>query len=291
MAKKKQDELTPRQRQSKQIMRAKAVRKKRQALLRRVQWVGGIAVTLLVTVGGTWAYLSGAMQRTTDAAMDSAYRASAGAGFSVQGLYLEGRNRTQMQEIEQALGIRRGESIFKVDLDAARERLERIESIRFAAVERALPHTLFVRIIEREPVALWQQNGKIALVDDNGAVMRGIEVAPYRNLPLIIGDDAPKHVREVLAMLAAEPALAGRVAAAIRTGNRRWNIRLENGAEVKLPEENALAAWQTLADLQERQKLLDRSVKMVDLRLSGRLFITLRPQLSPVSRAANAKDT
>lgn len=291
MAKKKQDELTPRQRQSQQIMREKASRKKRKEVVRRAQVYGGLGVGAIAAVGGTWLWLSGAAAHITTGISDGLYAMTAKSGFSVQGIYLEGRNRTLMRDIEKALDVQRGESIFKVDLDDVRMRLEDIPSVRAAAVERALPHTLYVRVMEREPVALWQQEGKMALVDEKGKVMADIDITPYQDLPLIIGEGAPMRVAEALHILAAEPELAKQVAAAIRVGGRRWNIRMNNGTEIKLPEHDPVVAWKKVAELQVSQKLLERTVKMVDMRIQGRLFITVHPQAAQQSKTAGAKDT
>jgi cell division protein FtsQ len=158
-------------------------------------------------------------------------------------------------------------------------------------VERALPGTLHVRIIEREPVALWQYQGKVALVDDNGVVMDGIDKANYRSLPLIVGAGAPQRVGEVLALLVQQPGLAQRFAAAVRVGERRWNIRLDNGMEIRLPEANPGNAWQALAEIDREQKLLARDIRVIDLRVGGRLFIKLSPEGMPAATPAGAKET
>lgn len=290
MAKKKPDELTPRERQSRQIMREKAARKRRQAWTHRLLTTGLAVLAVAGVSGGSWLWLSGAGARAWTQTVDGAYALTAQAGLNVQSIYLEGRNRTAMEDINAALDIRQGFPILRVSLDEARQRLEKIESVRFAAVERALPDALYIRIVEREPVALWQRQGKLLPVDDNGVVMHGIDSEPYRHLPLIVGDGAPKHVGELMEILAAEPDLTKDFAAALRMGERRWNIRLANGTEILLPENDALAAWKKLAELQASQKLLDRAVKVIDLRIEGRLFITLAPADMP-KKTANAKET
>lgn len=291
MAKNDSDELTPRQRQSKRIMREKALRKKKQLWARRAQIGGAAFVAVTLIGGGGWLWASGAGAKIVDNTAKGAYRLTARAGFNIQAVYLEGRSRASQSEINKALAIVKGQSIFAADLDAMRVDLEKIDSVKTAAVERALPHTLYVRIVEREPVALWQNNGKISLVDDNGVVMSGIDAEPYAHLPLIIGTGAPAHVAELVGLLAAEPELAKHFAAGMYMGGRRWNIRFENGSEVKLPEENPLSAWKTLADMQKKQQILDRAVKTVDLRLPDRLFITVNPQDMPARKSPAAKET
>jgi cell division protein FtsQ len=285
--------LTPRQRQSQQIMRDKAARKKRKALMRKLILVGGGAFCTLLVSGGLWTWKSGAALRTANAIVRGGYQLTGQAGFTVQALYLEGRNRTALGEIEKALGVKKGDPILELSLGEIRDRLAAVESIKFAAVERSLPHTLYVRIVEREPVALWQNQGKLALVDDNGAVMNDLDIAPYKQLPLIIGEDAPQHIGELMAILGTEPQLARRFVAAIRLGDRRWNIRLssaEGTIDIKLPESNPSDAWKKLAELAVREQLLDRNVKVIDLRLEGKMFIKVAPEDMP-GKATTARET
>ena len=232
--------MTPRQRQSQKLMREKAARKKRKLLLRQVYIIGGGILCAALISGGLWAWKSGAAARATQTVVNGAYGLTVRAGFSVQALYLEGRNRTPMEDIDAALAVKKGDPILQLRLGDVRERLEKIESVKFAAVERALPDTLHIRIVEREPVALWQHQGKLTPVDDQGVIMTDLDTAPYQHLPLIIGDEAPAHVHELLTILSTEPDLAKRFAAAIRMADRRWNIRLTGTSgtiEVKLPEQ------------------------------------------------------
>lgn len=291
--KKKTDNLTPRQRQSQSIMREKAARKKRKELIRKATLIGGGIFSLMLAGGGVWAWKSGAAARTATAVADAAYGVTIRAGFSVQSLYLEGRNRTSMADIEKVIGIQKGDAILRISLDEVRERLEKVESIKTAAVERALPGTVLIRLVEREPVAQWQNQGKIALVDDNGVVMNDLDITPYQHLPLIIGEGAPQHLNELMAIMDTEPELAKRFSSAIRVGDRRWNLRVsgrtDGDIEVRLPEKDAATAWKKLADLQQHQQVLDRDIKVIDLRLEGKMFIKLAPDME--SQSANARET
>ena len=64
--------------------------------------------------------------------------------------------------------------------------------------------------------------------------------------------------------------------AAVRVGERRWNLRLNNGADVMLPEGHEVAALDRLMQLQQQHALLDRPLAAIDLRLPDRLV--LRPR-------------
>jgi cell division protein FtsQ len=145
--------------------------------------------------------------------------------------------------------------------------------------------------MEREPVALWQYQGKQVLIDDNGVVMDGVMSASYPNLPLIVGADAPARTQEIISLLASQPKLAKQFESAIRVSARRWNIRFKGGMEVKLPEKDPQQAWNALAEIEEKQQLLARQVHVIDLRVAGRLFIKLSPEHAPAVDAAGAKET
>lgn len=290
----KTEGLTSRQRQSQQIMREKNARKKRKVIMRRMYVVSGGLIMASVVASGVWLWKSTTAVRTLQTTVDGAYGLTANAGFAVKSLYLEGRNRTTMEELNKALGLKKGDPILRLSIDEIRDRLEHIESVKAAAVERSLPGTIYVRIIEREPVALWQNNNKLALVDDNGVVMNGVDISPYRHLPLIIGDNAPGHVKELMDILAVEPELAKHFSAAIRVSDRRWNIRLSvkkgDDIEIRLPEVNPAQAWKKLAEADVRQQLLDRNIKVIDLRLEGKMFIKLAPE-EIQTKTSNARET
>ena len=286
----KSKKLTSRQRQSQRIMREKAAAKKRKERVRKLQY-GGAGLAIVVGLGvGVWIWQNNIIERTTTTIVNGMYQMTVDAGFSLDAMYLEGRDRTSMADIEKALGVKKGYPILRLSLDEARKQLEKIPSVRTAAVERALPSTLYVRIVEREPVALWQHKGKVALIDDNGVVMNDIDSKPYQHLPLVVGSDAPEHVKEALHILASEPGLTEHFTAAVRVGERRWNFRMKEGIEVKLPEEGATQAWKKLADIDKRQQLLQRDIRVIDLRAPGKLFIKLSPE-DTHQNVSGAKET
>jgi cell division protein FtsQ len=82
----------------------------------------------------------------------------------------------------------------------------------------------------------------------------------------------------VLALLAAYPALKRRLAAIIRVSERRWDLKFANGVIVRLPEQGTARALATLNRLQGRERLLDRAVSVVDLRLPDRLVVRTAPE-------------
>ena len=213
---------------------------------------------------------------------------SAAAGLAVSDVVVQGRSRTSPDSILAALGAKRGTPIFAIDPAAAKLRLEAIPWVRTASVERILPGTLRVRLDERVPLALWQRNGRLELVDRDGVVLPTQHVDEFGNLLVLVGDDAPKEGAALLDMLAAEPQIETHVTAAVRVGGRRWNLHLDSGIDIELPEQNPIAAWHELARLDRTDGLLERDIRRVDFRLSDRLVVQPAPQ--PAKSAVKKKN-
>jgi len=208
------------------------------------------------------------------------------AGYRVDDIFVEGRARTPRDQLLTALGVKRGDAILSVDLAAAQKRIEEIPWVRTATVERRLPNQIHILITERSPIALWQNKGRYFLVDHDGQIV-GDQIDDYAGLPLTVGEGAPDHAAELLALLESEPALKDRVKAATWVGERRWNIMLDrtpDGIEVRLPEEDAESAWHDLAKLDQEKSLLERQVGVIDMRLPDRLV--LRAANAPHEQAA-----
>jgi cell division protein FtsQ len=248
--------------------------RRRQRLRRRPLLIGTAGVFALILLGGGWwLERSGAVARATDALHTRIADAAARAGLAVESVEVEGRHRAGRAAILSALGVHRGTPMLAVDPATAKARLEALPWVRSAAVERRLPDTLYVRLVERRPLAFWQRNGKLALVDREGEVIPTERLDGFGPLIVLVGDDAPGLGAQLVDMLASEPALAPHVTAAVRVGGRRWNLRLDSGIDVALPEEQPAEAWHRLAALDRKDRLLERNIEEVDLRLPDRLVV------------------
>ena len=234
--------------------------------------VAGLSLLLAFPL---WLFRSTAGQHLQDEVRLEVLALSARAGFKVEEVFVEGRNRTPREAMLANLGIRRGDPIFGIDLGAARRHVEEISWVKSATIERRLPNEVHVLITERAPVMLWQTQGRYYLVDRDGQVV-GDEVEEYADLPLAVGEGAPDHAGELMDLLKAEPALQSRVKAAQWVGGRRWTITMDHapgGIEVMLPESDPQAAWHDLAKLESEQTVLERQIAVIDMRLPDRLVL------------------
>ncbi|OUS13584.1 hypothetical protein A9Q97_04765 [Rhodospirillales bacterium 47_12_T64] len=198
---------------------------------------------------------------------------TADAGLSVEDVLVEGRKRTNAAAILNTLDVERGTPILAFSPSSAKAEIEKLPWVKQAIVERRLPNVIYVQLIERQPLALWQKEGILHVIDQNGEVIPKAKATKFASLPLIVGPDAPDHAREILALIESEPDLGTQVKAAVRVSGRRWNIRLNNGVDVQLPEEDPTDAWSFFARIEREEGVLERDVVLVDLRLRDRLIV------------------
>jgi len=254
---------------------------------RAPRWLrpGGAAALAAMLIGGAGfaVHVSGWDAETVGRVRASVLALSVQAGLAVNDVIVQGRGRTGGDAILAALGAARGTPMLAVSPAAAKARLEALPWIRSAAVERLLPDTIYVQVTERQPFALWQRKGKLELIDREGAVVPVPSLGEFADLIVLVGDDAPKAAPALLETLASEPALRPHVAAAVRVGGRRWNLKLDSGIDVELPEDNVGAAWHQLAQLDRTDGLLKRDIVKVDLRLPDRLVLQVPEPTKPAA--------
>lgn len=203
-------------------------------------------------------------------------QATARLGLRVEKVLVEGRQKTPEPLLRAALGLSRGDPLLTFSLADARARIESIHWVQSASVERRLPDTIVVQLQERRPFAVWQHDGRYVLIDRDGHLVTDSEVAAFANeLPLIVGAGAPDAAAKLVDALSAQPSIQSRVVAAVRVGERRWNLRMNNGTDVLLPEGAVPQALAKLVQLQADHKLLDRPLLAIDLRLPDRLVVRL----------------
>lgn len=217
-------------------------------------------------------------------------------GLTVADIRVEGRETTDRETILAALAAGPGTPILAVSPARAKDQLEALPWVRTAVIERRLPGTLYVRLVERKPLALWQHGGKLDLIDRGGDVIPVGRLDQFAKLPMVVGEGAARHAAELIQMLASEPELVARVTAAIRVGDRRWNLRIDNAIDVLLPADEAAIAWSQLARLERSSAVLKRDVQAIDMRLPDRLVLRVGAEFSkeaPISKKghSSAKNT
>jgi cell division protein FtsQ len=238
---------------------------------RRLSVIGVGALLMLGTVYFLWSsgWMGQQAGRMERAWLDHTVR----AGLAVRDVLVDGRRETSPVDVLMAVEAGQGAPMLSVDLNGARERLERLPWVRSAVVERRFPSTIFVEITERQPIGLWQRDGKHALVDETATVLATDGLGRWQGLPVLIGEGAPQHAQALLVELKRYPELYRRVEALTFVHNRRWTLHMANNVQVLLPEDEVATALMRLSLAQRDNMVLDKAVRSIDLRQSDRLVI------------------
>ena len=231
------------------------------------------ALLALTVIAGLFAggYVRAAVDRV-DSAADAV---SAYAGFGISKLHLAGADRTNPQTILAVLDFRPGQSIFGADLQMARARLMRLPWVKQARVTRRYPDSISVGIVEKKPFALWRGPNHLYVIERSGAVITTATPAQFPKLPVFAGDP-PKGGADLIEAIAAHRAVAARVRIMQRISGRRWNLVLDDGVVVELPETGWKKQLGVLEHLIVDKGVLERDIKEIDLRLPDNYFFELR---------------
>jgi cell division protein FtsQ len=210
-------------------------------------------------------------------------------GFRVETVAVTGQRELTDQQIFAAAGVTNTSSLLFLDAESAREGLEKLPLVKSAQVRKLFPSTLSVTIEERKPYALWQRDGSVSLIAQDGTVIDDTVDQRFTDLPLVVGEGADRRANEIVSALLATPELTGRVKGATLVSQRRWNLTLDNGVVVKLPEEAPGQALKNLALLERDAKVLEKDILAVDMRMPDRATFRLSEQAAAARADALAK--
>ncbi|WP_245480398.1 cell division protein FtsQ/DivIB [Neorhizobium sp. NCHU2750] len=206
---------------------------------------------------------------------DVAQSTTAAVGFAIEDVKVSGNEQTSEIDILQLLGLDGTTSLVALDIDAARRKLSELPWVEYAEVRKVYPRTIEVNLKERKAFAIWQHGSDLSLIEKNGAVIAPLKDNKFASLPLFVGQDAEKAAASFAEQMDKWPDLKNRVRAYVRVSSRRWDLHLDNGIVLKLPEDNIPDALTLLARLEKDQNVLERDIAAVDLRLHDRTTIQL----------------
>jgi cell division protein FtsQ len=210
------------------------------------------------------------------------------AGFTVGGYQLVGLNHMDRRLVDEVVtnelklaADRAGQAKAPqalVDVVAIRRQLLKFGWVKDARVSRRLPDTLVIDIVERTPAALWQNSGRLALIDAEGVVLDRVPIDKMPDLPLLVGPGANAQERQLDRIMSQVPTLKPQLASATWVGSRRWDLNFQSGETVALPEGEhaARVALAKFASADKATGLLGRGVVRFDLRVPGKMIVRLR---------------
>ncbi len=237
----------------------------------------GAAATIVILLGsaGLGVVKGGHLEEFTAALSDTRNAVANSAGFRITSVAINGRKQLSQDEVLAIGGVNGRSSLLFLDAATVRDKLKASPWIGEATVLKLYPGHLKIDIVERSPFALWQQDGRLSVIADDGAVLEPYVSRRFLSLPLVVGKGAETRARDFLALLARYPQVRAATKAAIFVGERRWNLRLKDGLDIRLPENDVGNALAALSKLDKEEKLFSRDIVAVDMRLPDRLTVQL----------------
>jgi len=219
----------------------------------------------------------GALSDTRNAAANS-------VGFRITSVAITGRKQLTQDEILAVGGVNGRSSLLFLDAATARDKLKTDPWISDATVQKLFPGRLQIDITERTPYALWQENGRVSVISEDGTVLEPYVARRFVSLPLVVGKGAESRAKDFLYLLAQYPQVKSQVKAIVFVGERRWNLHLADGVDVRLPEFEVGKALAALSKMDKDIGLFSRDITAIDMRLPDRMTVRLS------EAAAKARD-
>jgi cell division protein FtsQ len=203
-----------------------------------------------------------------------------GAGFSMKHVEIKGADKVPQLQVYNIAFDQPTSAMPLIDVEATRQRLLKFGWVRDARVSRRFPDTLVVDIVERRPAAIWQHNGRLALIDMEGTVLEQVKLEAMPDLPIVVGGGANLHASELARLTASAPQLKPMMAGATWVGGRRWDIRFQSGEVLALPEGEAAASKALLrfAKMDQATPLLSRGFVRFDMRIADKFIVRVSSQ-------------
>ena len=246
----------------------------------------GVTLTVLMLIGsaGLGIVKGGHIEAMTTALSDTRNALANSAGFAITTVVINGRKQLSQDEVLAIGGVNGRSSLLFLDATTVRDKLKGNPWIADATILKLYPGQLQIDIVERKAFALWQQDGRLAVISEDGAVLEPYVSRRFVSLPLVVGKGADTKARDFIALLDRYPQVRSVTKAAILVGERRWNLRLKDGLDIRLPEHDVGNALALLSKLDKEDRLFSRDIVTVDMRLPDRLTVQLSEE------AAKARD-
>ena len=209
-----------------------------------------------------------------------------GAGFDIKAVTITGTRELTQDEILGIAGVRPRNSLLLLDVAALRARLKAIPLIKEASVSKLYPSHLLIEIEERQPYALWQQDGTVRLVAKDGTPIDDMHDERFERLPLVVGDGANAHLADYVTILESAGELRDRIRAGMYVSGRRWTLKMDSGIAIALPEDDPRDAIARLADLEHDGHILEKDIVSLDLRMPDRVIARLSADAAAAREAA-----
>jgi cell division protein FtsQ len=194
-------------------------------------------------------------------------------GFTINNIQILGIKNIPKETIIKIVNNENKSNILNVNLLNIYNNLRNNDWVEELYIERVLPNTIKISIIEKEAIGIWQYEMSNKLITKNGEIISTANINKFKiDLPIIHGNDANKNANSILKILETNKVLTKNIWSLDYINNRRWNLHFKQGIIVLLPSEGVLRAWNEIIKLQKNYDVLNLGLTELDLRNPNKIL-------------------
>jgi len=194
-------------------------------------------------------------------------------GFTINNIQILGIKNIPKETVIKIVNNENKSNIFNVNLLNIYNNLKNNDWVKELYIERVLPSTIKISILEKEAIGIWQYEMSNKLITKNGEIISTANINKFKiDLPIIHGNDANKNANSILKILETNKVLTKNIWSLDYINNRRWNLHFKQGIIVLLPSEGVLRAWNEIIKLQKNYDVLNLGLTELDLRNPNKIL-------------------
>ena len=188
-------------------------------------------------------------------------------GFKIENVLITGTRNLSNNYIKDIIEIYKDGSIFNVDLSSIYNKIKQNSWVKEVSIERVLPNIIKIKILENQPIAIWQNKKNNKLITANGDIIFDGNVNDFKNdFPIIKGNKSKENISSILEILETNQNFYENIWSLTFINERRWDLHFNQGLVVRLPSKDIKKAWEKIIKLQKNYNVLNLRLTEIDLR-------------------------
>ena len=188
-------------------------------------------------------------------------------GFKIKNVLISGTHNLSQDYLINIINTQNHINILNVNLHTIYNKIIQNSWVEETYVERILPDTIKIKVLEKKPIAIWQNQKGNKLITVNGDVISHANVNKFKNsFPIIKGEKSKENISTILKILETNKNFAKNIWSLTFINQRRWDLHFNQGLIVRLPSQDVIKAWQKIIKLQTNYNILNLRLTEIDLR-------------------------
>ena len=194
-------------------------------------------------------------------------------GFIIKNIEISGINKIDKDDIIKIINSNNNVNIFSVNSKKIYREIKKSAWIKKASIEIIYPNTVKISLIEKKPIAIWQNRYGNSLITRSGDVIFEKNLEEFKSyLPIIIGQNAHKNVHSILNIIGRDKDFFENIWSLTFVNERRWDLHFNQGLTIKLPSKNVKKAWEKVVYLDQKFNVLSLGLTEIDLRNPSKIL-------------------